>query len=88
MKIYDLSIPLEDSPSEPLPVQVDHQSHADSAQQMAGFFDATVDDLPNGLGWANDHVTLNAHSGTGKHCAKVEYGVSATSHDRSPNSRL
>jgi len=63
-KIYDLSIPLEDSPSEPLPVQVVHQSHAQSAEQMAGFFDASVNDLPNGLGWANDHVTLNAHSGT------------------------
>jgi len=38
MKIYDLSIPLEDSLSEPLPVHVAHQAHADSAQQMAGFF--------------------------------------------------
>ena len=64
MKFYDLNVPLEDSPSEPLPVSVTHQAHADSAALMASFFEASVDDLPNGLGWANDNVTLNAHAGT------------------------
>lgn len=63
-KIYDLNVPLEESTSEPLPVTVAHQTHAQSAAFMAGFFDAEVSDLPDGMGWANDNVTLNAHSGT------------------------
>jgi kynurenine formamidase len=64
MKIFDLSVPTEDSPSEPLPVKVEHQDHQSSAAFMASFFDAKVEDLPNGLGWANDNVTMSAHAGT------------------------
>lgn len=64
MKIFDLNVPTEDSPSEPLPVKVEHQAHADSAEFMASFFDATVDDLPEGQGWANDSVSMGAHAGT------------------------
>ncbi len=64
MKIFDLNVPLEDSPSEPLPVKVAHQAHKESAPLMASFFEAELDDLPNGLGWANDNVTMNAHAGT------------------------
>lgn len=64
MKIFDLSVPTEESPSEPLPIRVEHQAHEDSAELMVGFFDAAIDDLPNGLGWANDNVSMNAHSGT------------------------
>jgi kynurenine formamidase len=64
MKIFDLSVPTEESPSEPLPVTVKHESHEQSAALMAGFFEATPADLPEGQGWANDHVTLNAHAGT------------------------
>jgi len=64
MKIFDLNVPLEDSPSEPLPVKVEHRRHEETAAFMASFFEASVDALPNGLGWANDVVTLNAHAGT------------------------
>ncbi|MEM7347235.1 MAG: cyclase family protein [Chloroflexota bacterium] len=64
MKIFDLNVPLEDSPSEPLPVTIEHQQHEDSAAMMASFFEASIDDLPNGLGWGNDNVAMNAHSGT------------------------
>ena len=64
MKLFDLSIPTEESPSEPLPIAVAHQLHAASAAQMASFFAATVADLPKGLGWANDMVNMNAHAGT------------------------
>lgn len=31
---------------------------------MASFFGATVDDLPNQLGWANDTVVASSHNGT------------------------
>lgn len=64
MKIFDLNVPTEDSPSEPLPVRVTHEDHQQSAAFMASFFDATVDDLPEGLGWANDQAVLGAHAGT------------------------
>ena len=63
MKFFDLNVPLEDSPSEPIPVTIEHQKHEDSAAQMASFFDATVDDL-DGLGWANEKVSLITHAGT------------------------
>ncbi len=64
MKIFDLNVPTEDSPSEPIPVKVEHQAHEESAAFMASFFEAKVDDLPNGLGWANDNASISAHSGT------------------------
>ena len=64
MKMFDLSIPTEDSPSEPFPVTVEHQDHQASAAAVAGFFEANLNDLPEGNGWANDTVTLIAHAGT------------------------
>jgi len=64
MKIFDLSVPTEMSPSEVEPVQVEHIDHKQTAAFMASFFGATVDDLPEGNGWANDQVTIRAHAGT------------------------
>lgn len=64
MKLFDLNVPTEESPSEPLPLKVVHQAHKDSAQLMVSFFDASVDDLPEGNGWANDTLTLITHAGT------------------------
>lgn len=68
MRIIDLSIPVEDGlPSDP-PQQiprVEYQNHKDTAAVMASFFGkATVDDLPEGNGWAIEFVTLSTHSGT------------------------
>ncbi|MEM7799944.1 MAG: cyclase family protein [Chloroflexota bacterium] len=57
-------MPTEDSPSEPIPVKVEHQSHKESAAFMASFFEAPVDDLPEGNGWGNDTLTLITHAGT------------------------
>jgi len=64
MKIFDLSVPTESGPSEPLPVLVEHESHQQSAPFMASFFGARVEDLPDGNGWANDKVTMSSHAGT------------------------
>lgn len=64
MPIIDLSVPLEDSPSEPLRVTVDYQRHADTAAAMASFFGATPDDLPEKLGWANEMISACSHNGT------------------------
>jgi len=64
MKFFDLNVPIEDSPSEPMPPKIQYQTHEASAEQMASFFDATKEDLPNGLGWANEAVSLITHAGT------------------------
>ena len=62
--IIDLSVPTEDSPSEPLPVRVGHEDHRQSVEAMKSFFGCTEQDLPQGSGWANDSVTMGAHAGT------------------------
>ncbi len=64
VKIIDLSVPLEESPSEPLPVKVIHEPHEQGASRMKTFFDCSEQDLLEGLGWANDSLTLGAHAGT------------------------
>jgi kynurenine formamidase len=68
MKIYDLSIALEDGlPSDP-PMQIPkirYFNHKDTADQMASFFGhATKDDLPDGNGWAIDFLDVCTHAGT------------------------
>ncbi|MBM3118633.1 MAG: cyclase family protein [Chloroflexi bacterium] len=63
-KIIDLSVPTEDSPSEPLPVKVSHEAHQQGVEIMKMFFGCSEKDLPQGLGWANDSVTLISHAGT------------------------
>jgi len=63
-KIYDLSIPIEDSPSEPQPVKVEHKEHNSSLPLIELVFGAKKEDMADGLGWADDAVSLSAHSGT------------------------
>lgn len=68
MKIVDLSIAIESGlPSDPvgyIPF-IDYQSHKDTAEDMLEFFgDATVDDLPEGNGWAVEFIKLSTHAGT------------------------
>jgi len=56
MKIVDLSISLESGiPSDPPPQipYIEYRNHKDTAEEMTAYFgDATVDDLPEGNGWA------------------------------------
>ncbi len=63
-RIIDLSIPLEESPSDPSPVKVTHEYHKQGAEAMTKFFGCSEQDLPDGLGWANDSLALAAHAGT------------------------
>jgi len=63
-RIIDLSVPTEDSPSEPLPVRVTHEAHKQAVGPMKSFFGCSESDLPQGMGWANDSVTMGAHAGT------------------------
>jgi kynurenine formamidase len=64
MKIIDLSVPLEDSPSEPQNVEVIHVAHDKGVASMATAFGCDGEDLPDGLGWAVDTLTLSTHAGT------------------------
>ena len=64
VRIIDLSVPTEESPSEALPLQVVHEDHQSSVPAMQAFFGCRPEDLPQGLGYANDAVKMIAHSGT------------------------
>jgi len=63
-KFVDLSVPIEAVPSEPFMPVVKHHNHAEGAQVMCGMFGCRPEDLPEGLGWANDTLTLISHAGT------------------------
>ena len=44
---------------------IGHYTHADTAAQVVSFFPgATVDDLPDGEGWAIERVRITTHNGT------------------------
>ena len=62
--IVDLSVPVEDSPSEPIRPQVDFEDHDRTAPLVAGIFGCEPDELPDGKGWASETVTLITHAGT------------------------
>ena len=67
-KLIDISAPLRagiasDPPG--LTPEIEYQSHAQTAQDLLSFFPgATVDDLPDGEGWASEWVRLTTHNGT------------------------
>jgi kynurenine formamidase len=67
-RIVDLSIAIEPHlPSDPpmMIPKVDFIDHAQGAEQMKDFFPGLEkDQLPGGLGWAMEFLTLTTHSGT------------------------
>ena len=38
VKVIDLSLPIENSPSEPLPIEVIHEVHSQSVETIRRFF--------------------------------------------------
>ena len=64
LRFIDLSLPIENVPSEPFSPEIIHEDHQRGAEVMKGIFGCEVEDLPNGLGWANDTLTLITHAGT------------------------
>ena len=65
MRIIDLSLPLEGGKNfQWPPITVKHQGHAASRWIMRLYFRLPFAYLRNRLGWANDKLTLSAHSGT------------------------
>lgn len=63
-KFYDLSVPTEDSPSEPIPVKVEHEDHEHSFPVVSMFLGGKKEDYVDGLGWANDSCNIGTHAGT------------------------
>ncbi|MGP8152922.1 MAG: cyclase family protein [Smithella sp.] len=63
-RFYDLSIPTEDNVSEPQPVKVEHKTHDSSLPVIELIFGAKKENMADCLGWADDAVSLFAHSGT------------------------
>ena len=67
-RFVDLSIAIEaDLPSDPpfMVPKIQYIDHAAGAQQMTEFFPGMrIDQLPRGLGWAVEVLTLTTHSGT------------------------
>ncbi len=67
-QFIDLSISIEpDLPSDPpmMIPKIDYVDHKMGAEQMKDFFPGvTTEDLPDGLGWAVEMISLTTHSGT------------------------
>lgn len=63
-RFVDLSVPIEESDSEPFKPSVTHMDHAAGAAVMSAIFEVPAEKLPGGLGWANDNITLITHAGT------------------------
>lgn len=64
MQFIDLSVPIEESPSEPTPPQIVREDHKAGSRVMQSIFDCSEDDLPQGLGWAVERLTIITHAGT------------------------
>ncbi|HEX4443882.1 MAG TPA: cyclase family protein [Galbitalea sp.] len=68
MRILDLSIPTDNETLADPPFQrvsIDYTAHEAGARAIVEQFPGlTVDDLPGGLGWAVETVTLSTHNGT------------------------
>lgn len=64
MRIIDLSVPIEVTPSEVERVEIRHVSHEETAELFCSVFGCKKEDLPGRMGWANDELRLSTHIGT------------------------
>ena len=67
-RFVDLSVPLQagiaSDPPGHLP-EIDYYDHRQTAEEVLAFFPgATVEDLPDGEGWAIERVRITTHNGT------------------------
>lgn len=92
MRIIDLSIPLEKSPSQPQTMEATQRGHELGAAEMSSAFGCREEDLPQGLGWAVDVVTLSSHAGTHVdapwHYSPVSEGEKSRTIDEMPLERF
>ena len=64
MRFIDLSVPIEEGPSEMLAPEIVREDHEAGSRLMQSIFNCAQSDLPGGLGWATERITLNTHTGT------------------------
>jgi kynurenine formamidase len=64
MKIIDLSISTENSPSVSTEVEITYLNHEQGADYLCNYFNCDPSDLPDGLGPSVEKVTLISHAGT------------------------
>src|SRR5512138_118961 len=86
MKIIDLSVPIEEGPSDPIPLKIDYKNHRDGAEFLSRFFGADATDMP--MGGAAEVVVMSSHAGTHVdapwHYAPTSEGRSARTIDEMP----
>lgn len=63
-RYVDLSVTLDDVPSERVGVRIRHVDHRTGAEEMARLFGVAPSAFPGGLGWAGEELTLITHAGT------------------------
>ena len=92
-RLVDLSIAIEDGlPSDPpgLIPRIEYSDHVNGAEQMKKFFPGlTRQHLPNGSGWAVEHINLTTHAGTHldapyHYAPTMDYGRPAMTIDEIP----
>jgi kynurenine formamidase len=72
VRFVDLSVPiqppvegeLEGELAKVLAATIDYEDHKQSLPIVTRIFGCTPEDLPDGLGWANEMITLSTHAGT------------------------
>src|SRR5437763_1276743 len=62
--IVDLSVPIEVTASERVPVSIRYVDHEEGGTEMSRIFGISLTDLPDGKGWAGEEVRLISHAGT------------------------
>ncbi len=71
--LVDLTVPLEPTPSEPEPIQIEHIDHRQGAVLLTQGSGVSADSFPEGLGLNLERIQLTSHSGTHVD-APIHYG--------------
>ncbi len=64
IRLIDLSVPLGPSPSESVPVEVEHFSHSCGGAHLAELVGVYQQALVDGLGWASERIRAITHNST------------------------
>ena len=62
--LYDLSVPVENCPSELIPPTIEYKTHDMSLPLFDWVMGAKKEDMPDGTGWADESIVMGSHTGT------------------------